>query len=164
MATYFATNFRQFTGDFVHTKQSSIVRDSNPAATPVGYGVNKLVTVSEDITAVRPSDSGNITLGNLYDYVDGASLANNTTVHFIAEMVTPDATGYDVVITAIGQETSAGYAGNEVNYRLSSAGDVVYFSYTILNDTEADNTPILVAGLAGGTGSAVIKWAVYYEA
>jgi hypothetical protein len=165
MATQFSTFFRQFSDDFVHVSSPAITTDTNPVATPIGVAATKFVNVTADIDTVSPSAGGKASLGVLYNYVQGAGLPSNTTLHFMAELITPDASGKDVVIGLIGRESAATLLLSEAAFYLVNAGDLAYFTYTtVTTDTDTDNTPILVAGLDGGTGNAVIKWAVYYEA
>ena len=167
MATQFSTFFRQFSDDFVHVSLPAITTDTNPVATPIGVAATKFINVTADIASVFPSSSGAASLGVLYNYVQGAGLPSNTTLHFMAELITPDTSGndYSVVIGLIGQESNTDLTDGEAAFYLINAGDLAYFTYTtVTGDTDTDNTPIVVAGLDGGAGSAVIKWAVYYEA
>lgn len=160
MATQFSTFFRQFSDDFVHVSSPAITTDTNPVATPIGVAATKFINVTANNTTVVATPSR----GVLYNYVQGAGLPADTTLHFMAELITPDASGYDVVIGLIGQETAATLTASRASFYLINAGDLAYFTYTTTADTETNNTPIVIAGLDGGAGSAVIKWAVYYEA
>ena len=163
MATQFSTFFRQFSDDFVHVSSPAITTDANEVATPIGVAATKFVNVTANIATVAATPSR----GVLYNYVQGAGLPSNTTLHFMAELITPDTSGnnYPVVISLIGQETAATLTLSRAAFYLIDAGDLAYFTYTtVTTDTDTNNTPILVAGLEGGTGNAVIKWAVYYEA
>lgn len=166
MATQFSTFFRQFSDDFVHVSSPAITTDTNPVATPIGVAATKFINVTADIATVLPSAGGKASRGVLYNYVQGAGLPPDTTLHFMAELITPDTSGndYPVVIGLIGQETAGTLLNGEASFYLINAGDLAYFTYTTTADTETNNTPIVVAGLDGGAGSAIIKWAVYYEA
>ena len=164
MAKYFSTFFRQYTSDFVHQVESTLTLDSNPAATPVGYIATKEIPVTADFSTVDPAASGSPSLGYLYNWVQGGAISDNATIHMMAELITPDTSGQDVVIALIDKDTLPSASGNESYIYLSNAGDMAYFTHTTISDTESNNPPAVIAGIDGGTGDAVIRWSVYYEA